>query len=128
MFVIGPKFWKTSKWICSVKLSDYRNHKPATFQGSSSDSDFEPPPRKQSKTLKSSKERDLLEEGQQKLEQELSISSENLELKKKVAEMHEKDEKLKDAEAHYDSVKQCFQCLVCKETAMYFSSSCLDML
>ena len=116
---IGPKFRKTSKWIRAVKLSDYRKHNPAAFQGSTSDSDFEPPPRKQSKILKSIKERDLIEERLQKLEQELSISNENSELKMKVAEMREKDKKLKEAEARYDSVKQCFQCLVCKETAIF---------
>ena len=52
---------------------------------------------------------DWLEEQLQKLEQELSISSENSDLEKKVAEMRDKDNKLKEAEAHYDSVKQCFQ-------------------
>lgn len=105
--------------IWAVKLSDYRKHNPAAVQGSSSDSDFESPPRKQSKILKSIKERDLIEEQLQKLEQELSISNENSELKMKVAETREKDKKLKEAEVRYDSVKQCFQCLVCKETATF---------
>lgn len=86
VIAIGPKFWKTSKRIRAVKLSDYHKHNPAAFQDSSSDSDFEPPPRKHSKILKSSKERDLIEERLQKLEQELSISNENSELKMKVAD------------------------------------------
>ena len=76
VIAIGPKFWKTSKQIRAVKLSEYRKHNPAAFQGSSSDSDFELPPRKHSKILKS-KERDLIEERLQKLEQELSISNED---------------------------------------------------
>ena len=35
--------------------------------------------------------------------------------------MHEKDKKLKEAEPHYDGVKQCFQCLlhVCKDMATF---------
>ena len=41
---------------------------------------------------------DWLEERLQKLEQELSISNENSDLKM-VAEMYEKDKKLKEAEA-----------------------------
>ena len=118
VIAIGPKFRKTSKQICAVKLSEYRKHNPAAFQASSSDSDFEPPPRKHSKILKS-KERDLIEERLQKVEQELSTSNENSKLKMKVAEMCEKDKKLKEAEARYDSVKQCFQCLECKETATF---------
>ena len=129
VIVIGPKFWKTSKRIHAVKLSDYRKHNPAAFQGSSSDSDFESPPCKLSKILKSSEERDLLEEWLQKVEQELAISSEN---SKKVAEMQEKDveKKLKEAESRYDSVEQCFQCLVCKETATFpaLVSTCCNIV
>ena len=97
------KFWKSNKRIRAVKKTEYQRKRPMTFSSEDDDSDFECPPPK--RTRKSQ-----LEERLQKIEAQLN---ENVQCETVVTEAKERE---KSTQLQYNELRQCFVCLICKDT------------
>ena len=102
----GPRFWKTSKRIRAVKRSDLKRGKNLASIDSSSDSDFDPRPL--SKRTRTATVEDRLE----KLEGDMQRANSGL-----LAESNERSELLKKLRKRFSELRQCFECLICKNSA-----------
>jgi hypothetical protein len=119
IFYKGEKFWKSAKKIRAVTLSDYTKVNPSiTISSSGSDSDINQPLQKKSLLVKVS----TLESKLDDLISRDTSKEDNL-----------KDEvkRLKEFKQKYDTLKKCFECVICKNTLkfpMTVSTCCSNIL
>lgn len=96
---LGSKFWHTSKRMRAVRKSDFRK-RVSNSSNSSSESDFDIPHPKRGRIVS-------MESRLEKVERELSLQGKS------------DSRQLRETHSRYTDIRQCFECLICKETVSF---------